>query len=86
MITFYGGHWIRMHKVLFPHAFHQSRSFSRFICCCRYHVTLNPTFAEMITACTKRDTKRSWIGLEVEIGYNHLISAWPCPYRLGSKT
>lgn len=58
--------------VLFPHAFHHSRSFSRFSRRCRWRVTLNQAFAAVVAACAERGTEGSWIGPEVEIAYGHL--------------
>lgn len=58
--------------MLFPHAFHHSHSFSRFSRRCRWRVTLNQAFADVVAACAERGTEGSWIGPEAESAYGHL--------------
>lgn len=70
--------------VLFPKAFHTSRSFARFLRTHRFRITLNQAFTAVIAACAHRPDEGSWIGQDVQqayiqlhfMGHAHSVEVW----------
>lgn len=70
--------------VLWPQAFHLSRSMKRFHHTSPYRVTLNHAFLEVINACASNRRTESWITPDViqayyrlhQLGHAHSIEVW----------
>lgn len=58
--------------VLWPHEYHISRSFQRFLRNTSFQVTLNHDFPAVITACAQCHNGGTWIGTEVQLAYQQL--------------
>ncbi|MFP1742609.1 leucyl/phenylalanyl-tRNA--protein transferase [Lonsdalea quercina] len=61
--------------VLFPEAFHLSRSMKKFIRKTEYHVTLNQAFSDVITACANEREEGTWIDDDIIDAYCQLHQA-----------
>lgn len=70
--------------VLWPNAFHLSRSMKRFHKSSPYRVTINHAFDLVITACAQERTEGTWITSDIvlayhrlhELGHAHSIEVW----------
>ncbi|MFP1867981.1 leucyl/phenylalanyl-tRNA--protein transferase [Lonsdalea quercina] len=61
--------------VLFPEAFHLSRSMKKFIRKTEYHVTLNQAFSDVIRACANDREEGTWIDDDIIDAYCQLHQA-----------